>query len=189
MVRQVTDRLCSVGKAELTIAGPVILAAALGHVLRNRPCSVLVFHRQERWWWNKSRITLAACSPATAGPPPWVATDERPRSGGGSPAACVRRVVAQCGPDGFIPDGWKGAVAAELPLNLTPRDVPTCLVSVAARVPTGEHVFLGLNVPGPLAFALGGALAMRRRVTFCHFWRERSEYEPFFANFEPPWVG
>jgi len=186
MVCRVDQRLRDVDRADLTIAGPVVLAAAIGHVLRNRPTAVLVRHDGERWWWNKSRFCPLFAAGAGAQRLAGTPSPESPaRSQPSITGTNVQRLVVRCG-DYAIPPGWN---SLDLPPSLSREDMPAHISRILENVRTDGEVWLGLAVPIPLAFALGASLAMRSRVRFCHFHRDRGEYEPFFSNFERPWVG
>ena len=149
---RVTEKLRGANAWELSVAGPVALAAWLGCVLRNHPATVRVVHRNDVWCDNRKL--------------------RRVLSGAGPARALLVRCGGEDGPvrlpiDGVEPSPeWKVVPAQE---SLTPHDLPAVVEAIVREADAGgAPLFMAVAGPMPLAFAIGAALQpLDDHVVFC----------------------
>jgi hypothetical protein len=155
-VARVCEALGAHPRAELSIAGPVALAARLGWELKNRPtCVVRIIDcaRNEPWWHNQARAPFGPQSAASPEP----------------------RVLV--GTATSIPPGWD---LFPIPQVLTARDIPPLVRRFLETYATAKDLHLAVAGPVALAWALGAAL--KNRVPFTFYQREGAEYRAWFSG-------
>ncbi len=139
---------------ELSIAGPVVLGAALGWALANRPThDVWIIHAPDGrpWWHSKTRVA-AASTPA--------------HGDASSPRALVTRYPWRAKP------GWR---VIEVSDEVTAEQVHDEVARVAAALaPVGE-LELAFDTPLALAWAIAATIRNQHaRIGFWHY--DGSEY-------------
>jgi hypothetical protein len=152
---RVTQTLRGANAWELSVAGPVALAAWLGCVLRNHPATVRVVHRNDVWCDNRKLRRVAS---------------------GAGPA---RALLVRCGDAVAVPiDGVEPSPAWKIvpsPESLTRHELPGVVDAVVREAAGGgAPLFVAIAGPMPLAFAIGAALQpLDDRVVFCQLDRDR----------------
>ncbi|MDI7268704.1 MAG: SAVED domain-containing protein [Myxococcota bacterium] len=166
----VTGAITTSGRVEMRIAGPLVLAAAVGYLTKNLG-PVLFVHGHgdgRRFWWNGAQPSMRDAGLSPRGVP------------------AERRLVVRCGASYDCPDEWEPVDLGE---NVAPTDLPNAISKVLDMSRGRTRVHVALTGPLPLAFALGATLAPRRNATFWQWNRQERKYERWFSTDEPPWHG
>ncbi len=148
------QELEGVHRAELCIAGPVLLAAALGVEARNAHATVRIVHRDGQIMWDNR------AAPPEIGP----TTDTE------------RRLVIGHAP-ASVPTGWRHH---PVPKHLTPHAMPELVRAFFARGAAAPSLHLAFATALPVAWAVAGMLKNRANVRYYH-WSD-SGYVPWFEQ-------
>ena len=148
--------LNGVDRAELSIGGPLMLAAALGDETRNGNAAVRIIDGKTDlpMWDNRGQWRPA---PARA-------------------SSSVAWVVV--GPAGLgAPDGWEHHVLAD---NVTADDMPRVVREFLERYGNVSTLNVAFKTALPVAWAIAGMLKNQRTARYCAW--TGGEYEPWFQQ-------
>lgn len=160
VLADVLRHLEGAGSGEVSIAGPLYLAAALGWELKNLPGTLRLIHRDAPWWRRGTPVGPDA-SPSPRLGPRVLITGRRRRE-----------------------DGWSSLdlVAAQGPArDALPGDLPRLLSRLLASLPPDGPMDVACDGPMPVAWALGETLRnVRSPVRF--FDRVGHAYQHVFTG-------
>lgn len=156
-VGKVLRELAGATRVELSLGGPILLAARLAQRLKNRRgCELNLVHgRGERWLSNLSVWSEASPDVAEAR------------------QADLRLLLTT---RGAMAPGWK---SEPLPNPLTARDLAEIVPRVVGCAARASRVDLAFDGPYPLAWAVAQALSNRASVRYFHR-LESGEYQLWF---------
>lgn len=166
----VLERLGACRACELSIGGPVLLAAYLGCVFRNHPADIRLIHRDGLVYWDNRKLE-SALVPQGDGAPAWVLVRSKTESPEGEP----RRVDGQ-----QVPPLWE---VISVPFPLHPRLMREAVAEVKHRLEAKQTpLHVAIDGPMPLAWAVGQLLQpLAGEVVFFHKRNEDGVYERWFS--------
>ncbi len=153
LVRRVWDALIEHPRVELSIGGPVFLAAALGWRLRNQRPEVWFVdaHDNLPWWSNKAQLPSGA---AHAPEPSLVGDDGE------------ARIVVSRGGGGALPAGWRELL---IPTPTSRHDLPDICRRTLEAAHGARRLHLAFNASLGVAWAVGGVVRNRFEVAFYQY--------------------
>lgn len=164
LVALVFDELQRCERVELSVGGPVALAAALGWRLRNQRPDVNFIDANgagKPWWSNKARLSLDA-------------PEDEPSCVGDDGEA---RIVVSRNPGLRLPTGWHHlAIRA----TVGREDLPTLCRRVLHASQGARRLHLAFDAPLGVAWAVGGIVRNRFDVRFYQY--QQGAYVPWFEG-------